>query len=430
VKKIAILGGGAAGVVAAKELADRGASVDLFERQPELGGLHRSVSIGGDAFDIGAFTFSRHHALVGSFPELASLFLAVDVPQLSLTPHGTLDLYPFSVGAYVDHYGVIHTALAAGSLLLSKLRDRRRDSVARFAQYYVGRRLYRETGLRHYIERLYGVPDSEVGVEFAIQRLGYIRNSVRRATRSMMAAAFGGRQRPQDAVTKELVRPREGFAHLYSKIGEALARRGAGVHVNAEIRAIRRIASGHELILAEGARRYDHLVSTIPVPITLRLAGSSVHSRVEHIGLLSLFYRGEFLAPAAVLCNFTYEGRWKRICVFSRYYGRSRGADYLTVELTGSDLTPERCAELAAEFEEHSVRLGLFSSRPELVGSVVTPHAYPFFRPGHTENVRQEFSRLQELGIRSVGRQGSHQYLSSHDSVEQARELVRHIPIQ
>jgi hypothetical protein len=146
------------------------------------------------------------------------------------------------------------------------------------------------------------------------------------------------------------------------------------------------------------------------------------------MGLLSLFYRGNYLSDAAVLCNFTYEGKWKRINAFSRYYGASRGEDFLTVEVTGSDFTPSRRRELSEDFEEHALRYGLFSSRPQLLGSVVTEHAYPFFRPGHTSNMHQEFARLAAIGIRTVGRQGNHQYLTSHETVEQAKAVVREIP--
>jgi hypothetical protein len=44
--------------------------------------------------------------------------------------------------------------------------------------------------------------------------------------------------------------------------------------------------------------------------------------------------------------------------------------------------------------------------------------------------VRHEFERLGALGIRTVGRQGNHQYLSSSDTVEQAKALVSAIPVE
>jgi len=44
-KVIAILGGGVAGLSAALELAERGFSVDVYERKPVLGGKARSIPV-------------------------------------------------------------------------------------------------------------------------------------------------------------------------------------------------------------------------------------------------------------------------------------------------------------------------------------------------------------------------------------------------
>jgi protoporphyrinogen oxidase len=425
-RKIAILGGGAAGVVAANELAARGAAVSLFEREPHLGGLHRSVEIDGDSFDIGAFLFSSEHALITSFPEFASLFLPADAAHLSMTPRGTFDNYPISLGGYLRTYGLTHAGRSLWSLLAAKFRDRRCETVAKFAQYHMGRLLYHDTGLRHYIERLYGVPDTDIGIEFATQRLAYVRGFLGDLARATTRRMFDA---PRES-TGYLVRPREGFGYLYARIGELLEKRGVHIRVSCPISAIRKVASGYELHSASFTEKFDDVVSTLPLPVSLRLAGESVVSHAEHMGLLSLFYRGNFLPDAALIYNFTFEGRWKRVIVFSRYYGKSQGEDFLTVEVTGKNFSPERRRELAEDFEEHALRQGLFRTRPRLVGSVMTEHAYPFFRPGHTNNVRHEFERLGALGIRTVGRQGNHQYLSSSDTVEQAKALVSAIPVE
>ena len=425
---IAVLGGGAAGVVAAQELAVRGAAVELFERQAQLGGLHRSIVLGGDAFDTGTFFFSHKHGLVESFPALRSVFISVDPPRLSLTPNGTLDKYPISISGYLRSHGSMHCGRAVCSLLVSKFRDRRRDTVEKFVQFYTGRQLYNDTGLRHYIERLYGVPDSEVGIEFARQRLGYIEKFLKNHLRARITRLIG-RQVQYSRPTGLLVRPREGFGFLYARIQELLEQQSVRIHLNCSLHAIRKLPMGFELHVGEQVHRYDQIVSTLPIPVLLRLAGKSSQSRVEHMGLLSLFYRGTFLPDAAVLCNFTYEGRWKRLCVFSRYYGRSGGEDFLTVEVTGSDLSSARQRELSADFEEHAMRHRLFRERPRLLSAVVTEHAYPLFRTGHAENVQPEFERLAFLGIRTVGRQGNHQYLSSHNAVKQVKELVRSLPL-
>jgi len=46
---VAILGGGVAGLSAAHELAERGFSVDVYERKPVFGGKARSIPVRGPA---------------------------------------------------------------------------------------------------------------------------------------------------------------------------------------------------------------------------------------------------------------------------------------------------------------------------------------------------------------------------------------------
>src|ERR1700733_3133879 len=48
---VAILGGGVAGLSAAHELAERGFSVDVYERKPVFGGKARSIPVAGSGVE-------------------------------------------------------------------------------------------------------------------------------------------------------------------------------------------------------------------------------------------------------------------------------------------------------------------------------------------------------------------------------------------
>jgi protoporphyrinogen oxidase len=423
-QKIAVLGGGAAGVVASAELAARGAIVELFERAPSLGGLHRSVVIEGDAFDTGAFVFNDDHTLVKTFPALKHLYFPARVGHTTLTPGGSLDRYPVTLRGYVNEHGWPHAARALGSLLVAKVRDRKRDSVPAFAQYYMGRQLYFETGLRDYIERLYGVPDYELGLEFALQRLEYVS----RFTREKIAGLFSQRIH-QTPVYPLLLRPRDGFGVLYGEIARSLEARGVVVRVGDGITGIRKNGHGFEVDSEKSSGKFDAVVSTLPALVMLRLLGESTSTHFEHVGLLSLFYRGEFIPETPILYNFTNSGRWKRMTIFSRYYGKSRGMDFLTVEVTTTDNSAQRREELMTDFESHAMRYGLFRSPPMRVGEALTAQAYPLFRPNQAQNVQRELKRIQSHGVYTAGRQGNHEYLSSHDAALQARDVARKIPL-
>ncbi|KUF08070.1 FAD-dependent oxidoreductase, partial [Leucobacter sp. G161] len=55
---VAVVGGGVAGLVAARELALAGARVTVLEAAPELGGRVRAVELAGAPFDMGAEAFA------------------------------------------------------------------------------------------------------------------------------------------------------------------------------------------------------------------------------------------------------------------------------------------------------------------------------------------------------------------------------------
>ena len=66
-KRVAILGGGYAGMAAAVELAAAGVAVTVFEAGRVLGGRARGVTLDGHALDNG------QHLIIGAYRELLRL---------------------------------------------------------------------------------------------------------------------------------------------------------------------------------------------------------------------------------------------------------------------------------------------------------------------------------------------------------------------
>ncbi|MFT0862476.1 flavin monoamine oxidase family protein [Ancylobacter sp. G4_0304] len=73
---IAIVGGGAAGIAAARKIAAAGRSYVLIEASGRLGGRARTVSAFGQPVDLGAAGFSRHGSTLAAAAEQAGLALA------------------------------------------------------------------------------------------------------------------------------------------------------------------------------------------------------------------------------------------------------------------------------------------------------------------------------------------------------------------
>lgn len=93
-KKVAVIGGGLAGLSAASQLAKQGAHVTLFEAAPQIGGRARALNWKGQRLDNG------QHILLGAYHETLKLMasLGVDVDSallrlpLALNMHGAFSL--------------------------------------------------------------------------------------------------------------------------------------------------------------------------------------------------------------------------------------------------------------------------------------------------------------------------------------------------
>lgn len=419
--RVAVLGGGISGLMVARELADEpGATIDVLERDTRLGGLMRSVNAGGLEFDIGAFAFGHDYELIRAFPALAERMVPIHATQQSYTPAGSLDGYPLTLAGYAQDNGALRTLAAGASLLWGRIRYRRRDTVPAFASFYMGASLYRRCGLPEYMERLYGAPDRELALQLNEQTLVRIRDFTPLRVLARKLRTLAGVQPPRTL----LVRPREGFAAVWDVVAGALRDRGVRLRTGTEVRGVRRTDDGFTLDVDGVQEPYDAVVSTIPLPLMLRLLGETPAARFESASMLSLFYRGRMRPTAPFVYNFSRRARWKRITNFGRFYGRETSMDWFTVEVTTRDTAPAALDELRAEFEAHARDLGMLDGPAELVGQAVTERAYPVFRVGDPERVEAERRRVTEMGIALTGRQGRFEYQSSAHAALHARRVA------
>ena len=414
--------------MAANELSKNPAVlVDLIEKSDHLGGLHRSVDVSGLTFDIGAFIFHADHELLGTFPFLHDVFLPTRVRQVSITPRGRTCKYPITLLAYLQDNGPLSLCYSALEIAYSKLRYRKQRSVPSLARYYMGSTIYRRCGLQRYIQRLYGMSDEEVGLEFALQRLGAIKQytPIRILMRTL---STGVRNVLRSSPPKlELVRPAEGFGHVYRLIEQHLRAQGVTNHINTSVKRIRRDGNAFEVDFGDRVVRYARIISTIPIGSMVSLIGGRPEKPPDHMNLYSIFCRGRLRHDASILFNFTQDGHWKRITNFSAFYGRAGMDDYFTVEVTTRDTSDSHLSLLRQDFIQHAAQIGLFDGDPQVLDGCVTEFAYPVFRDGDGERLEREREKLRDFGIEFVGRQGNFEYLSSHDAARKARDLSRRV---
>jgi protoporphyrinogen oxidase len=166
----------------------------------------------------------------------------------------------------------------------------------------------------------------------------------------------------------------------------------------------------------------DRLVSTIPLHRAEALCGMSSEEELETITLLSLYFsfsgkRG-FAQP--ILYNFSHEGGWKRITVYSDFYGRVDDREYFTAEVIANHVG--HSAELAEDdFRKHVSANGLFDGDLRLEGSQMLENAYPIYSNGAEQRAARAIRALKDFGIESFGRQGGFNYqptarVSTHEA--------------
>ena len=96
-KRVAVIGGGWAGLAAAIEATQRGHHVTLFEMAPQLGGRSRAVEVAGMVLDNG------QHILIGAYRETLALLRTVGVDNGEAFVRTPLRVtYPDGVGLHLD----------------------------------------------------------------------------------------------------------------------------------------------------------------------------------------------------------------------------------------------------------------------------------------------------------------------------------------
>ena len=415
---IVILGGGVSGLVAADILASVGHQVIILEPYDRLGGNQHSRNIGPYTFDIGSFVFFAGSPFFKRFPEAEAVCVPANIRVERVTPQGRISTYPFSLADDLFRRGPVEVAQTFLSLVRGRIADRKPKSAGSFARYYLGDRLFTQSGLRAYIQRLCGIPADEVEYRFAEKRMGWI-------ARAVGLEAIASRLRPgaaQAAEPASLVRPREGFEVLYDQVAAQLAGRGVEIHLNSQLERIDVLDEGFQVRTQKGLFTASRVISSLPLTVTAEACGIAAGKGIESLPLLSLYvtHAGDLGFRSEVLYNFSDAGSWKRLTVYSRIYGEADGKHYLCVEAPQA-LGPSDPETEFAAFRDFMRSHGLMQGDTELVGHDVTAFAYPTYAHGSIDASEALIERIEKIGVEMLGRQGRFDYIPT---ASRATQLV------
>jgi len=403
-----VLGAGVSGLVSASVLAGQGCKrIFIVDEYAHVGGNHIDWSSGDYTFDIGSLIFQDDSPLLQHFPELLPLYVPIQPRWARLNPQGLVTAYPISVRDDILRAGPVEIARILASATYARLFKQRMRNAREFARHWIGARLLHRSGLDAYMTRFYGIPSDRIGIELARKRMQWICEHA--SLRAML-----GRLRRKEAAAptnRQLARPRQGFATLYTAAAASLTARGASFLLGAPVDRIEKLGDRFVLLRDGSAIVADRIVSTIPIPRLQALCNLPVSQDLETITLLALYFSfdGTRGFDEEIIYNFSYDGAWKRLTMYSDFYGRAQGREYFGVEVIANHIG-KSIAHGEADFRAHVAANGLFRGDLKLEGGQFLENAYPIYRNGADESAADAIKALRAFGIESFGRQGGFNY--------------------
>ncbi len=436
--EIVILGGGPAGLGVAYYAQRAGLPFTLLEGSAQLGGMCRTLSCGEHLYDSGAHRFhDRDPEITRDLLDLMGDDLArVDAPSAIRDRGRYIDFPPTPLNVMFA-YGFREAGRIGRDLLRSGLRRRRASgSFEDFAVSRFGETLARRI-LLNYSEKLWGLPSDQLSPDIATRRLqGMTLRSL------LYELVFPGAK--TEHVDGSFLYPRGG----YGRIPEALVRTLPPESVRTGFSVERLDCEGGVVKRIHGAAGQavevrDRVVSTLPLPLLVRLLGDAVPGaareaatrlRFRHVRLLFVRIGAERMSRNASIYIPD-----PAFCISRIYEPKNRSASMapegetaLVVEapcFTGDAVDGLAADAFAEKVIGELTALELLDPRAVLeTRQHFIPNAYPVYAKnyaGDTRVIREALSRFANL--ETVGRAGRFVYSHLHDQMRFGKDYVREL---
>ncbi len=256
--RIAIIGGGPAGLGAAKKLVEAGQQVTVFEATGELGGLASSFE--KDGFKIPIF---YHHVLQFDFVTKSLL------EEFGLT--GNLARNTIKMG--ISFENTVYELSKIKTLFWNflSLRDK-----WKFGMLYLWSKIKKNwsdlegVNAHDWLEKAVGVNVRD-RIFAPLMRVKY------GVPLSMISASELAVRLGNEEATGELVYPKEGLYELYKRFGEYLQKNGTDIKLKTPIKNIKFNNESTALVSYDSAGKtatetFDFVINTAPIPVFLKVA--------------------------------------------------------------------------------------------------------------------------------------------------------------
>ena len=446
VPPVLVLGGGFAGLAAARELSAAGRETLVLEAGPVVGGLSRTETFGEFRFDLGGHRFFTHDEEVADLVGRLMGDELIDVPRSSkILLRGRYVDYPLRPANALAALGPVTTARVIADWIAEQLRalagERPDVSLEDWVVHRFGRTLF-TIYFKEYSEKVWGLPCERISVGWVAKRIEglslgrAIRDAFTREHRSTVAS-----------LVDRFAYPRLGIGRVGERFAEELAPRGRVLCDARVIRVSHEAGRVREVSVAtpSGARAFaaDAVVSTIPLPALARLIDPAPAPGVLNAAG-ALGFRDLLLAAVAVDRPSVTDQTWIYLPDRSIPFGRIHEPKNWSRAMAPSDQSlvvaeyfcfrgdeiwqssDEQLADLTVAGLE---RLG-YLERRHVIGTriVRVPAAYPLFEIGYERHAAAVRDSLCEIGNLFVaGRSGCFAYQNMDHAIRSGIDAARRL---
>ena len=428
-RRVVIAGAGLAGLTAARELARRQVPFCLVEREAEVGGLCRSISRDGFAFDLTGHVL---HTRTDEVRDLVAELLPDawrHVERRARIHHGgVLVEYPFQVNLAPLPVEVRKECLL-GFWRAQAAAPRPDPLVCSFEEWI--ERTFGAGIARHFMipynRKMWGVDLAEMSAEWTTW-------SVPVPTLDEVVDGALGLGRRTFGYNPSFLYPRSGGIEV---LPAALA---AGLPASAlrrdEVESID--LADRVVALASGRRvRYGHLISTLPLTVLCQRTGGAELVRearqLRHVSVVvfNLGVRGACPVDAHWIYFAADDVAFYRVGFPSNFSdGVAPPGTYSMYVEISRESPPGDLGELRTQVLDGLERVGLLRDRGDIVteAPVTIPHGYVIYDAHRREAVPRLLAALARDGVITTGRYGAWEYGSMETAILQGLAAARAVP--
>ena len=443
---VVIIGGGPAGLTAARELSKHQVPAVVLEADKQVGGISRTVNYKGYLFDIGGHRFFTKWDEVNQIwrETLGDHFLLR--PRLSrIYYRKKFFLYPLVAKNALLGLGLIESV----RILLSYFRSAlfptpKEDNLEEWVTNRFGKRLY-QIFFKTYTEKVWGVPCTSIQAEWAAQRIRGL--SLLTAVRN---ALFPAKTPKAKTLIDRFHYPEHGPGEMWETLAGQLNQQGYPVLMERHVVRICHEGGTVTRVITRGPHGEEsfegtHFISSMPIRELVRaldpqppeaIRDAAEQLRYRDFLIVSLIINRQEVSPDNWIYVHEPGVKVGRIQNFKNWSPSMvpdlsktcLGMEYFVFE--NDELWSSPDPKLLEMARREIAQLGLV--RPEEIedGTVVRMQkAYPMYDPGWADRVQtiRAYAEANLKNLQFVGRNGMHKYNNQDHSMMTALCAARNI---